>query len=180
MEIEIIKILQKYRTFGRDVFFGVFSYFAGFLGFVLIFFLFLYLNKKYAFLFCFYYLLIMLINSLIKAFVNRPRPYQINKEIANIIGEIGKSFPSGHMTSITIIIFFLLCYIYRNCKSKKTKCFSTIAFIFCAIIVAISRMYLGQHYISDIFAGTILATFLIIIINTIRNKICKKLFKKIM
>ena len=180
MEIEIIKILQKYRTFGCDVFFGVFSYLAGILGFVLALFLFLYLSKKYAIKFCIYYLIIMLINSLIKAFVNRPRPYQINKQIINIIGEIGKSFPSGHMTSITIIIVFLLCYIYRNCKSKKIKIISTIALINFAIIVAISRMYLGQHYISDIFAGIIFAVMLIIIINTINNKICKKLFKKFM
>lgn len=180
MEIEIIKILQKHRSFGLDVFFGVFSYLASFIGFAFVFFIFLYLNKKYALFYMFCYFFIMFINSIIKSLVSRPRPYQIDNQIINIIGEVGKSFPSWHMTSITIIMFFLSYYIFKYCKTKTIKITFIIFTILIEIIVAVSRMYLGQHYISDIFAGVLLATAFIYIITIIYNKICKKLFKKCM
>ena len=180
MVTEIIKILQKHGSFGLDVFFGVFSYLASFIGFVFVFFIFLYLNKKYALFYLFCYFFIMFINSIIKELVGRPRPYQIDNQIINIIGEMGKSFPSWHMASITIIMIFLLFYIFKHSKTKTTKILFTIFAILFEIIVAISRMYLGQHYISDIVAGVLLAFLFVFIITIIYNKICKKLFKKSM
>ena len=179
METEIIKILQKNRTFGLDVFFGVFSYLASFIGFIFVFFIFLYINKNYAMFFMFCYFFIMFVNSIIKQIIKRPRPYEIDKQIINIIGEFGKSFPSGHIVSITIIITFLLYYICKNCKNKPTKIFSSMSAIMFVIFVAISRLYLGQHYITDIIAGIVFALIFVFIITVVFNKICKKLFKKI-
>jgi undecaprenyl-diphosphatase len=90
-----------------------------------------------------------LVSRLIKAYVNRVRPFM---KLSNLnIKKIGideYSFPSGHTTAafsmaITTSLFYPAATI------------GTIVLAFC---VGISRMYLGVHYPTDVLAGTFLGT----------------------
>ena len=57
-----------------------------------------------------------------------------------------KSFPSNHSANI-FVLYYILSSIYKS-KSKY--------FLITAILVAISRIYVGVHYPMDIFCGAII------------------------
>lgn len=178
MEIEIIKFLQGAKSSFFDVFFGTFTYLGGFLGFVILFFVLFYYSKKYSIVFGCSYAIIMLINTLLKIIINRARPYEIDNEIISVITASGRSFPSGHMASATVIAIFALYYVYRKIKNKNIKILSTCVGLIFLMFVAISRMYLGQHFLSDIVAGFCLGVFLSITILMLCNKIYKNICKQ--
>jgi membrane-associated phospholipid phosphatase len=62
----------------------------------------------------------------------------------------GRSFPSGHATS-AFALFLCLALITSN-RYLKLAC------IFMATLVAFSRVYLSQHFLIDIYAGSLIGT----------------------
>lgn len=89
------------------------------------------------------------LNVLIKAIFNRPRPifaYQF-------VSEIFTSFPSGH-AMVSLITYGLIAFILvRAVENLRLR----IVIVFCAslmvLLISISRLYLGVHYLSDVVAG---------------------------
>jgi membrane-associated phospholipid phosphatase len=72
------------------------------------------------------------------------------------------SFPSGHSTS-GFAIFLFLAIITKN---KKIG----LVYIACAFMVAVSRVYLVQHFLIDIYFGSILGViFTILVFNFFDN-----------
>jgi undecaprenyl-diphosphatase len=69
------------------------------------------------------------------------------------------SFPSGHTTSV----FTIATILALNLPILAVICFPI------ALIVAISRLYLGVHYPSDVLAGIAVATFSSVILQFIIN-----------
>lgn len=66
------------------------------------------------------------------------------------------SYPSGHMTRTAFIIAFLMTYIYiRNKSSISQLFFQPLLFGF-LVLMAISRIYLGEHWTSDVVGGTLI------------------------
>ena len=61
------------------------------------------------------------------------------------------SFPSGHTTGATALFIFLALN-YTNSKSR-------FLFLLLPIFVAFSRIYFGQHFPLDVFAGAFIGTF---------------------
>lgn len=68
------------------------------------------------------------------------------------------SFPSGHSTTI----FSLMTSLVLIQKAKKFD----LLFILMAIIVAYSRIYLSQHFLQDIVAGSIIGIFIALMVRT--------------
>ncbi len=86
------------------------------------------------------------------------------------------SFPSGH--SATIFAFFLiLIFLSKNNIIK-------VVFLIIAILVGYSRIYLSQHFLIDVWAGSLIgvisATFLYIYINNIDKSWIDKPFVKLL
>lgn len=104
-------------------------------------------------------------NNLIKVIVSRPRPNYLR-----IIEESGYSFPSGHamvnMALYLTIIFILIKYF----KSKKAKYLISICCLIMPLFIGISRIYLGVHYFSDVFAGWILGFAITAIVSLLYIK----------
>ena len=97
---------------------------------------------------------IVLKNSL---FSDCKRPYYYLKtdaafyKMSDFTYFIEHSFPSGHTTSIfALMTLFALAY---N-KSKGI----VIVFFLCALLVAYSRIYLSQHFLMDVLAGSLIGT----------------------
>lgn len=164
MEESIIINLQNSGNAFFDVFFQWFSYLASWIGAICLFLvIIIFVNKKFGLTFGIGFLGTIGINYLIKVIVNRPRPYEVNPEIINKLTTIGKSFPSGHMVSATFMMLSLIFLFHWLNKKGKFKLFSkkwfkVLAYSFSVIFIiltAISRMYLGQHYLTDLLGGLI-------------------------
>lgn len=107
-----------------------------------------------------------LINNLIKVIVRRNRPLNLM-----MVEESTFSFPSGH-TMASVSMYGLLIYLVWQSKfSKRLKILLTVLLSMLILSIAISRIYLGAHYASDIIGAIFMSTiWLIIFISILRNK----------
>ncbi len=80
-----------------------------------------------------------LITSLLKTLIARERPETL------LIEETGFSFPSGHAVAVFAPIQLIKNY-FPELK---------IYWIILAVLVLLSRLYLGAHYLSDVVAGAL-------------------------
>ena len=157
MEIEIIKKLQSIGGAELDLACKIVSYLASYLGFIFwIVIFFVFYKKKFAVNFGITYGVSVGINYLIKTIVARPRPYVVDSAIINKLSAIGYAFPSGHTLSASVICSFLLFWIIKKCDNKVLKVFLCGFVVVFLLAVIFSRMYLGQHYLSDTIGGLLL------------------------
>ncbi|WP_094574522.1 MULTISPECIES: phosphatase PAP2 family protein [Brucella/Ochrobactrum group] len=90
------------------------------------------------------FLLGLAINQLILLFVHRMRPYDSGISHLLISPSADPSFPSDHATAtFAIAAAFLLHGMRRTGRW----------FLAAAVLVAVSRVYIGTHYVSDVLGG---------------------------
>lgn len=90
------------------------------------------------------------LNQVVKQIVQRPRPASIYRAVS----VSSTSFPSGH-SFVSNFFYPLLAFIFfKLIKDKEIPKWIKYALILIGIIVPISRVYLGVHYLSDVIAGT--------------------------
>lgn len=105
---------------------------------------FLFYNKYIGFILVINLIASQAIIQLLKRLVNRPRPYKtLEWAIAIKPPKCKYSLPSGHSSS-ALSIALVLSYFFPALKP---------AFIAVALIVGISRIYLGCHYPTDVSIG---------------------------
>ena len=108
------------------------------------------------------YALTGIITYIAKLLAARPRP-----ELAIIKMPSSFSFPSGH-TLTSIVFYSILCYLLAyNYKNKKIV--TIIGFIF-ALLIGVSRIYLGVHYFSDVIGGIVIGIVCLLMFINIINK----------
>lgn len=101
----------------------------------------------------------------IKILVARKRP-----SILPLIFEKSYSFPSGHAMVNTALYFTIAFFACRCIKNKKIAIPITIFIYIFPIIVGLTRVYLGVHYISDVFAGIFMGCAVYIIVTELFKK----------
>ncbi len=93
----------------------------------------------------------LITNVAIKNIVARIRPYDIITELILLIErQHSFSFPSGH----TCASLAASCALYRTLPRKWG-----IACIVLAVLIALSRLYVGVHYPSDVLGGAAVGIF---------------------
>lgn len=104
-----------------------------------------------------------IIVAVIKNLVQRPRP----PSISAFLLDRSFSFPSGH-SFIALSFYGLLAYImYRMSNKKISKMIAIASGIAIIGAIAFSRIYLGLHWPSDVFASFTLGIAWLILIITI-------------
>lgn len=93
-----------------------------------------------------------LLDELLKSIFHRPRP-----EVAMLIKVSGYSFPSGHAMVSVAFYGFLAYLVWLN--RFKFRYLAIIGTVMLVILIGISRIYLGVHYPSDVFAGFVAGGF---------------------
>ena len=102
--------------------------------------------------------------SIAKNIFQRPRP-----EILQLITIGGYSFPSGHST-FSMAIYGYLIYLVNKEMTHNIKHIFIFLLTLLIICIGLSRIYLGVHYFSDVFAGFISGLIILNIILIIENK----------
>ena len=101
--------------------------------------------------------LMMGASTALKFLYQRPRP-----TIEWVISTIGYSFPSWHTAATMLVAAVLAIVLYQRCQRKFWRYFGQILVIGLAILVAISRIYIGVHFPTDIIGGWLLALLLLL------------------
>jgi len=93
-------------------------------------------------------------NKIVKHLMHRPRPDSSNM----LISVKGYSFPSGHTTT-AIAVFVLIGYILvKTMDDKKKAWIYAVLLTLLALVIGLSRVYVGVHHPSDVFAGIFMGT----------------------
>ena len=131
-------------------------------------------NKWYFYILSGSYLLSGIISFVSKLLILRPRPV-----IALINIPKSYSFPSGH-TLTSIVFYITLCYIFTLNKNYNKRILLLILKNILIFLIALSRVYLGVHFFSDVIGGFILGIELeCLIINIISKNFKEKFVKSI-
>lgn len=108
---------------------------------------------------------------LIKYSVMRPRPTE------KLFPTSGYSFPSGHTFATAILLLCLCTILIPHLKSTTSK---FLFITFCALwilIIMYTRVYLRDHYTSDVIAGLLLALVWWLLVSRYRGKISHHLLR---
>jgi len=103
--------------------------------------------------------IIPLVIYVTKQFFNTPRPLKYYDELhVHTVPWLDNlyetSFPSGH--TLGAFGFFMILSLYMPSSLKPIS----ILFFLLAIACGYSRLYLGQHFFADVYAGSIVGTLL--------------------
>ena len=97
-------------------------------------------------------LLVSVGGSAITVYVLKHIFYRVRPSVEALYLETGSSFPSGHAAMAIALYGFLLYTIWKFDRHYLKN--SLIALLLALIIlVGVSRLYLGVHYLSDVLAG---------------------------
>lgn len=108
----------------------------------------------------------VLLNNIIKFIIQRERP-----SLEHLVQAGGYSFPSGHAMVALSLYGLLIYFIYKKIKNPLWK-YTTITLLVILIIsIALSRIYLGVHYPSDIIGGLLLSSVYLFIFIIVMRKI---------
>lgn len=168
VDLSATQNLQKYIPRSLDTIFSFFSLFGSFEIVLLIIFVLWAIDKKLNYFNVLIFLgLFHVLEFIGKFFVNHPGPpsqffrYGLPFLFPSSGISTGYSYPSGHMGRtifLSIIIFFLIYHAKRFSKFQKQ-----IFYVFIVgfdLIMFVSRIYLGEHWLSDILGATILGASL--------------------
>lgn len=102
-----------------------------------------------------------------KIFVRHPGPpfmffrYDINFLFPSSYVKPGFSYPSGHAARATFLSVILLSFILGSKRFKKNQKFiATLVIAVFNIGMLVSRVYLGEHWTTDVLGGSLLGSAL--------------------
>lgn len=110
-------------------------------------------HSKYlkAFMLVLFTELTFFLKDFLKDFVARERPFDYPTSF---------SFPSGHCSTEMCFLGILIYLVNRYCSNKFWRYFLTGTFSIWMLLLAVSRLWLGAHFLTDVLAGIFLGLFM--------------------
>lgn len=100
------------------------------------------------------------INIAMKNFWDRERP---DAKIVNVaVGTAGTSFPSGHAMGATAFYGALAALAWIHLDRRHKRLPLTLTFTTLPVMISVSRVYLGAHWLSDVIGGSAVGTLVLI------------------
>ncbi len=151
--IEIIIVIQKIRCGFFDAFFRTITFFGSHRFFmVLLPALFWCVNRAMSARLIVLYLFSTWTNSVAKTMLGQPRPYQLDPSV-KIGHQGGPGLPSGHAQGTATVFGFIALWARRR--------WITALAVTLILLVALSRLYLGVHFPTDILGGWFLGLLIL-------------------
>jgi membrane-associated phospholipid phosphatase len=90
------------------------------------------------------------LDNVVKPLVGRPRPV-----LDQLVGGRGASFPSGHATATTALLF-AAAYYFTAGRAPRARALIWAAALLGSLLMGVTRVYLGVHWPTDVVAGMVL------------------------
>ncbi|MGN6241938.1 MAG: phosphatase PAP2 family protein [Cellulosimicrobium cellulans] len=100
-------------------------------------------------------LLATLVSTVLKAVIARPRPPDVSMVVAGV--ERSFSFPSGHTIGAATLVLVGGYLVWHRHHDARVLAVWATASVLVIGAVAVSRLYLGYHFLTDVLAGLSLA-----------------------
>lgn len=113
-----------------------------------------------------------IVNNVIKLIFRRERPL-----VRRLVEEKSFSFPSGHTMAAVTLYGILIFFVMRSKLNKTVKIAISIVLGLLPICVAVSRIYLGAHFASDVIGAAVTSSALLFIETYFANKYYDKIVK---
>lgn len=94
-----------------------------------------------------------LIGALLRALIQRPRP---PIDVAKVTQPTTFSFPSGHATATFLFFGVLFFVVALEAKRNSTRAWTLAGCVLLAVLVGLSRIYLGMHWFGDVIGAWVL------------------------
>lgn len=132
------------------------------------------IDKRFGYKFINVFMLGQLCVGAVKTLIKRPRPYTVEGVESIFAPTSGWSFPSGHSYNLSNVTTQLCFYTYKNSEKGHRRNFVIVLVggILLTLIVMFSRVYLGQHYVTDVLAGSIIGIMVAMV-----GSVCFELLK---
>jgi undecaprenyl-diphosphatase len=91
----------------------------------------------------------LVLNSLVKHAFHRARPHFDTP----LVTLASSSFPSGHTAGATVWWGFALVWFFAHEPRPARRAVATCVAVSLIVLTALSRVYLGAHYLSDVLAA---------------------------
>jgi membrane-associated phospholipid phosphatase len=102
----------------------------------------------------------LILDALIKLVVHRPRPGTSLVHVMQILHSY--SFPSGHVMFYTVFFGFVFFITYSQLKVSKLRSGLLLLFGSLVSLIGVSRIYLGEHWASDVLGAYLLGSLLLL------------------
>ena len=156
MTIEVVEWFQSFQNGFLDFFFNAISFLGEEYVFIAIMGLVYWTyNKKFGEFLGLTLATTAVVNNVLKELFNAQRPFAEYPDRVNNLRSYtstGRSFPSGHVQLFSTFYYGLVFYL------KKKWVFVTVSIF--VILMMMSRMYLGVHYLEDVIAGALIGLLL--------------------
>jgi undecaprenyl-diphosphatase len=116
-------------------------------------------------------LLVFPLNSMLKEWVDRPRPGADVVEV--LLPALGLSFPSGHAMSAAVVYGFLGLMAWLHLARPVARWLGLLASAFLAALVGLSRVYLGVHWFSDVLGGWTAGLLLLLLLAMLYRRLTR-------
>ncbi|MFT4667134.1 MAG: membrane-associated phospholipid phosphatase [Polaribacter sp.] len=168
-----IRYFSENRSVAGDQFFAWFTKVGEEFMYLGFFISFLFIRYRYSLLIAISGLLALVVSFLLKMIFGHPRPSVYFRE-AGVLDQINTidgvhllsghmSFPSGHTTS-AFVLFGVVALLFAR------KWYWNGLIFLVALLIGISRMYLVQHFLKDVYTGAITGVLLSILVYWVNER----------